>query len=383
MLHASNHPVRRPWRSRAGLLIAAFVAMTAVASPAATAKTVVTGSHTCVVATSGKVLCWGLNEDGQLGDGTTTKQPRPVEVVGIDDATELVSGNRSTCALRADGTVSCWGDNDLGQLGDGTAIDSPTPVTVAGLSNVVAISGDGGPLCALKGDGSVACWGYGMPGVFNGMFQWSAAPVEVSAISGAVDLSVSGHEICAIGRAATTCWTYYPGSGSSGPYGGSSGSATYSSTPVAVPNSGDIQQRSGTCSLLATGQIGCEGRNSDGELGNGIRGFYELPRGASVVKGITDARAVSGLCAVVPPGTVLCWGHPLYGGTINGGAPSPDPRTLPAPLPGLTNVRSLSGARENGCADNTAGELFCWGSNTDGRLGNGTQVPSSSPVQVA
>ena len=89
--------------------------------------------HTCALLGDGSVRCWGENQNGQLGDGTTTDRTTPVPVSGITGATAVTAGWwHHSCALLGDGTVRCWGDNQWGQLGNGTTTDSPSPVTMSG-----------------------------------------------------------------------------------------------------------------------------------------------------------------------------------------------------------------------------------------------------------
>jgi alpha-tubulin suppressor-like RCC1 family protein len=90
-------------------------------------------AHTCAVLGNGTVECWGQNEFGQLGDGTTTSSATPVRVSGITGAVAVTAGWwHHSCALLGNGTVRCWGVNEWGQFGNGTTTSSSTPVTMTG-----------------------------------------------------------------------------------------------------------------------------------------------------------------------------------------------------------------------------------------------------------
>ncbi len=115
----------------------------------------------CARLDNGSIRCWGDNELGQLGDGTTTDRHSPVTVTGIFTATAIAAGHSHTCALLADHTLRCWGHNYFGSVGDGTIVDRRTPVKVVGISTATAITTGAGQSCSILADGSAWCWGEG------------------------------------------------------------------------------------------------------------------------------------------------------------------------------------------------------------------------------
>jgi hypothetical protein len=168
------------------------------------------------------VRCWGLNNVGQLGEGSTTNSLIPVTVLDIDgqsasEAAVSVSAYSSvSCAVMADGTVQCWGDASYGQLGNNSSLNSSIPVRVwLGVDvAAVGVSIGGSHACAEMSDHSVRCWGSGNDGQLGlGGTTLSALPNDVSDITGstaatsAVSVSSGGYHSCA-GMADGTlkCW---------------------------------------------------------------------------------------------------------------------------------------------------------------------------------
>lgn len=118
-------------------------------------------THACARLSNGSVRCWGSNSVGQLGDGSTTSSTTSVSVAGLQNITQVDVGTEGfhTCARRNDSTLFCWGSNFYGQLGDGSTTTRPSPVQVSGGFNAVSVSAGSAHTCAISTSGSLFCWG--------------------------------------------------------------------------------------------------------------------------------------------------------------------------------------------------------------------------------
>lgn len=115
--------------------------------------------HSCVALEDGSIQCWGANESGQLGDGTTTDSRVPVLVHGLPPAAEVRAGASHTCARLRTNAVACWGANHAYQLANGTTDATGKPSPVTGLVGVQELVLAGDSACARLTDGAVRCWG--------------------------------------------------------------------------------------------------------------------------------------------------------------------------------------------------------------------------------
>jgi alpha-tubulin suppressor-like RCC1 family protein len=137
--------------------------------------------HSCAITVAGPTVCWGLNEYGQVGDGTTTNRATPVTVADGHAFAAITAGLRHTCALDTSGAAWCWGDNTYGELGDGTNNGSGVPVAVAGGLQFAYLKAGELSTCGVTATGAAYCWGdneYGQLG--DGSTTSSAAPVKVA-----------------------------------------------------------------------------------------------------------------------------------------------------------------------------------------------------------
>src|SRR2546426_11160538 len=132
------------------------------------------GRHTCGVTAAGAAYCWGTNGSGQLGDGTTTDRSSPamvgggVRFTGVSAAGSQGADDGHTCGVTTAGAVYCWGMNDYGQLGDGSTTNESSPVPVAGGLRFAAVSAGYLHSCGVRPTGAAACWGVKRHGQIGG-----------------------------------------------------------------------------------------------------------------------------------------------------------------------------------------------------------------------
>jgi hypothetical protein len=132
-------------------------------SDIATAVDVAFGfAHACLVREDGRVACWGENEEGQLGDGTTTTRPALADVPGIKDAVRVGVGPLHTCILHKTGRVSCFGAPAKTPFTKEETRRFLVPTDV-GLSGVEQLACGWDGACALLRDRSIVCWGHASP----------------------------------------------------------------------------------------------------------------------------------------------------------------------------------------------------------------------------
>ncbi|WP_437591402.1 right-handed parallel beta-helix repeat-containing protein [Sorangium sp. So ce1000] len=287
---------------------------------------------------------------------------------------KIVAGSEHTCALLAEGTVQCWGYNLSGQLGLGAG--SPTtvyaPIEVSSLSGIVDIAAGSYHTCALNHDGEVYCWGDNHFGEI-GDGTSTGRPSPVLALTGAVAVSAGGQTSCAILTDHTArCW----GMNWQGQVG-----AGYTSAP-GVPWPTPVQGiahasaiavgSSHACALLANGSVKCWGDDHDGELGDGPA---HAPLSVTPMTPIAEGSATlaAGLhftCASTMGGAILCWGRGESGQIGNGSFTRQSKPTAVSNATGAIQVGDTRWA--HACAILSGGDAYCWGDNEAGALGDGT-----------
>lgn len=291
--------------------------------------------HVCAIVSGGAVKCWGDNDSGQLGNGSTDSSPVPVDVVGISGATSIAVGWRHSCAVVAGGAVTCWGSNRSGQLGDGSEDDRHTPVAVDGLRGAVSLASGDDHTCGLFDDGSVACWGRNDEGQLGDGSGYSRPwPAYVEGLDGE-----SGVAIRSIGAGAHT-----------------------------------------TCAAVTDGSVRCWGSSGSGQLGTGSEDDAYEP---VVVPSIAGATQVAGSwighsCALTGGGTATCWGEPFARRIV----PMVGGSSTPVGVAGLSGATQIDAGGGHVCARMVDSTLMCWGNNAVGQVDATPMPPYRLPLSA-
>ncbi len=352
-------------------------------------------THACARMSDGTARCWGTNDRGQLGDGTTESDRRPVVVVRnaggapLTGVVEIRANFASTCARLEDGSVHCWGSNTSGQLGDGSSADRPIPGPVdfsAFVATPVELSSGGATACVRLDDGTVACWGTNSHGTIgDGTRTQRNRPRATNPLTApALAIDTGGLHSCAVLTDGTAnCW----GANHEGQTGDGTTTARRLSPVVVQMLTGATAIGTGarsTCALHG-GLVSCWGAGALGRLGHGSTDSSLDPVGV-VLSDDTRLASVDELavgyhfaCARTDTGAVYCWGDGLDGEIGDGASVA---RFHATPVPGLNGVISLSAGVGFACAVQDDGFVFCWGANDFGQLGDGTEVGRNTPSVV-
>jgi alpha-tubulin suppressor-like RCC1 family protein len=310
------------------------------------------GLHACGVTVDYSIYCWGENDFGQLGDGTFQDRHAPVRVDSDRSFRSVAAGWRFTCAVTTDDEAYCWGRGVWGQLGTGTAQSTSRPLPVAsGLHFASVSAGTNNVACGLAVDGAAYCWGLNFLGAVGG-----EAP-----------------EFCGPSSFKLPCAT--------------------KPSRVPVPNDEPFTAISAgasfACGILERGTAVCWGVNDEGQLGTDTDPCWpgaEEPCSLTpvIVGGSHHFQTISAgwnhTCAVTSDGEGLCWGNGLF--SKLGDAYVHERSTLPVAVGGGHSFVAISAGANHTCATGSDQNLYCWGANDVGQLGDGTDHLGLTPVLV-
>lgn len=276
----------------------------------------------CALLKDGMVRCWGANGHGQLADGTTITRPNPTGIPGLSGVVAIAlsgaggAGEAHGCAITKLATLLCWGSNQYGQLGDGTTSDRTTPTPVAGLTGVKGVSVSWENTCALKDDGTVWCWG--QDAKVDSEITCDLKPVlSPTPIYGATEITAitnGGTHKCGLkANGSVVCW----GDNEAGELG--LGSKQAFCSPQAVPSlsnvAGVVAIAHRTHVWRADGSVLGWGYNHNANLGDGdaVSPVTSPVVIAGLAGAIQVAEGVDHGCALQKDNAVLCWGLDFMG----------------------------------------------------------------------
>ncbi len=339
--------------------------------------------HTCARRRDGQAYCWGLNDHGQLGDGSVQPRVAPVRVMpstpdGVALFYAIDAGAAATCALGqsgggSDGELYCWGDNSGNLLGLAGVSETSVPRRLPGGGDWGSFSVGLYSSCGARGDG-VWCWGNGYSGAI-GDDRWSiaATPTQVSGLTGQFDVTVGTDYACAAAHAGGVwCW----GGNSHGELGDGSVATKYAPVGVGAIGlwSSIAAGETHTCGTRA-GELWCWGWNESAQLG--LAGISAAPLPTEIVDAgtpggswVTVAVGHRTTCAIENDGTgtmrLWCWGFDSEGQTGQGAS---GPRSPIEIAPGVGGWHDLTMSGNTACALSGTNR-YCWGQQINYGLGN-------------
>lgn len=363
--------------------MAAFLHRAVALLPArSVADRVAGGAAHSVALRDGTVLAWGLNSNGQLGDGTTVDRRTPVPVPGLTGVVSVAAGDNYTLALTVSGEVYAWGDNDHAQLGDGSTLDRATPGRVAGLPRVVAVAAGCVNSYALTASGHLYAWGPRGSGTIGDgeVTGVQTTPVRVPGLENLVTVAAGCAHAFAVDTTGTTSgWglNHYGQLGMDDPW--------VLPLPETVPGLVDVLRISADYEYSTAvddhGRLLAWGANWHGELGNGTFAGSATPTPVPGLSGVVRvAAAAHHVTAVTDDGTVWTWGDNGHGEL---GDPATTGRTVPGAVPGLTGVVEVAAGQHFSLAVTASGAIYAWGDNHRGQLGDGSTTNRHAPIPVA
>jgi len=332
------------------------------------------------VSLPGKLVCFGANWDGEVGNGTRDQQNTLFEVKPGWVWNEVAVGGSHTCGIRGSGALYCWGRNEYGQLGLNDTVQYLEPQQVGSATDWSNLSAGGATTCAVRGGTRVFCWGANFSGqVGNDDVTGTAVLVPYEVFSAAEGLTwkrvtVGLEYACALATTGSLfCW----GEGGGVLGGGQLGDGTQDDRYEPVPSVPGMRftdvsaGSSSTCGIAVGGGTWCWGSNTFGALGNGSAlpdSAFSAPFGPfggtnSAYAGGSAVAVATGLwsgCTIRRGGDLYCWGF-SWAGLIPVGRDqaSPNPTKVGSGYVKVVNNSSVNSA--GGCGIKADATLWCWG----------------------
>ncbi len=333
--------------------------------------------HSCLWNSAGNGKCWGLGGSGELGNGSTSNQMSSVAISGGYNWSYLDSTASTTCGVTAGNSGYCWGYGSGGQLGIGSTTNQTSPQLVTGTWSKIVVGDEHG--CGLATDNTISCWGTNTGGELgDGTTTPNYNPASISGGGTFTDLDTNGIHVCAITTGgAIKCW----GDNTYGQLGNNSLSLATSQVVSTLFASTYLKVATGsnfTCAIRSDSSMECIGAGTLGQLGNGTStSSWNTIITVSGGGGWTDVSAGSGHVCGLKTNDLYCWGFNVSGQLGDGTYAD---KNTPTMVSG-TYSKVFAGY-EHTCAITMGGALKCWGKNTYGQLGNGNTTTYNTPQTV-
>lgn len=350
--------------------------------------------HACVILSDHSLMCWGDNKNGQIGDGTWERQSVPTLVPSFttEPIIAVGAGEEITCAVTTSGKAYCWGSNLYGAVGDGTSNDwYEEPVKIDKIDpnyDVAEIILHDRLWCAIFSDGHLGCWGdneFGLIGdgttedrSIKSIYHHSNSYFGGSVI----DVQYVSNRACVlVDDGSIWCWEGSRNQGVLPEKVSQYGSTRFATSFVVGSN--DV-----ACAVQDNGEVSCWGSGHFGAIGDGNWDYRENPTTTESFgptnPAVEISTAVGGtMCVLTNAAEVWCWGSNHYGSLGDG---STDwARNTPRPISSFEEdktIVSLDSGVNNFCVLLDDGVVYCWGDNSAAGLGDGTREHSSEPIEV-
>ena len=355
-----------------------------------TNTTIAAGTYNaCAILENQSMVCWGDNEYGQLGDGTTTGSAVPiyVNVAANETPVEVTVGQVTACALMESGNIYCWGSGYYGKMGDGEPwIDDYVNTEMRQVllpegqgGQTVSISG--GHICTILDNGDVYCWGRGNQGQlgYGGTSNLNIpTKVNLPGQRSAIAISTGTFMTCAI---TTDGMGYCWGENDEGQLGNGTTNSRRTTpaevlfppgyTPVSISAGDDF-----ACALMDNRKVMCWGENNDGRLGQGPLATDDETTPVWVSMDNSETAhfldiGTKSACMILDSGETKCWGTNEEG-QIGQGDTDVDYYSAPTEVNGSYDFVALSINSDTICAITSNAEGYCWGDNEAGQTGRGS-----------
>lgn len=324
----------------------------------------------------GNVWGWGLNNRGQLGDGTISDKNIATSIPALDGFSMISTGFRQNIGLRSDGTVWTWGEDYREQA---------VPLTkIEGLENIVSISSGLLHYLALKDDGTVWAWGSNDLGQLgNGTINNASTPIQVIGLDSVVSITGSYYNSMAL-REDGTVWIW--GDGIRGVLGYNAPIDYKQLTPIQIKGLENVMQVDMSylhgAALKKDGTVWTWGFNESGQLGDGSVADHATPYQVQGLAGVVKISAsYAHTLALTKDGKVWSWGNNYYGEIGDGSGVQK--RLVPVRAANLEGIVDIEAGELYSLATKKNGSIWAWGNNMYGQLGNGTKIAQITRTLVS